>query len=255
MKFIAEPIGYFFSSQHEKYSVPCQANQIANEGTIILNPHCLYEQALEDLNGFDRIWILFWFHKNSNWKTKILPPRGNVKRGVFATRSPHRPNFIGMSPVDLVSVNGLKLTIKNHDLINGTPILDIKPYINYIDSIPAKKQGWLGELENVKKYFIEWSERAKKQKDYLNEIWNLDLENLAEARLVMNPFPYPNNRIIKKGDFYEIALKSWRMIYRVHSNSVEILEIQSGYVDALPQDHSDFPIHTEFKKIFQNNAI
>src|ERR1700760_4597145 len=95
-----DPIGYFLSEQKEKYEVPRQPGMISNEGIIRLNPHHDFEQALEGLDGFDRIWILFHFHQNTTWKPKVLPPRGEKKQGIFATRSPHRPNFIGLSCVE-----------------------------------------------------------------------------------------------------------------------------------------------------------
>ena len=133
--FSCEPIGYFHSNAQERYNLPSQPGVLdGSEGKIILNPHCHFEQALEDLKGFDRIWVVFWFHRNESWKPKVLPPRGGIKRGLFATRSPHRPNPIGISCLELKEIHGLELIVKNHDLLDGTPILDIKPYLVYADS-------------------------------------------------------------------------------------------------------------------------
>ena len=142
--FTFDPIGYFQSSAHSPYELPRQAGLVpANQGIIQLNERCQFEQALEGLEGFDLIWVVFRLHRSALWKPKVLPPRGRKKQGVFATRSPHRPNFIGMSCVKLESIHGLSLMISGHDLLDGTPILDIKPYLNYADSLVSTRQGWL----------------------------------------------------------------------------------------------------------------
>ena len=113
---------------------PRQGVYARNEGYIELFPHCNYEQALEDLGGFERIWLLFVFDRNVNWKPKVLPPYGiDRKVGTFASRSPYRPNPVGLSAVELVKIEGLKVYIRNFDLLDGTPILDIKPYIPEVD--------------------------------------------------------------------------------------------------------------------------
>lgn len=93
-----------------------------------------------------------WRHRQGlsnarGYKTMIIPPRDSELRGVFATRSPHRPNFIGMSCVKLVSVQGLDIHILDHDLLHGTPVLDIKPYLPFCDAHPTAKAGWVEELE------------------------------------------------------------------------------------------------------------
>ena len=87
---------------------------------------------------------------SSNWKAQVLPPRGpKKKRGVFATRSPHRPNPIGITPVELIRVEKRRLIVGEVDLIDGTPILDIKPYVPAIDAFPGSKAGWVDEIERA----------------------------------------------------------------------------------------------------------
>jgi tRNA-Thr(GGU) m(6)t(6)A37 methyltransferase TsaA len=108
-----------------------------------------YAQALSDLDGFDRIWVISYMHLNadSGWKPKVVPPRGpqGVKRGLFATRSPHRPNSIALSALRVTSISAADCTIHVNgiDLIDGTPVLDIKPYIGFADSFPDSRCGWL----------------------------------------------------------------------------------------------------------------
>lgn len=256
--FQANPIGYFFSSQSEKYEVPRQPNQIENKGVIILKPQCQFEQALEGLDGFDRIWIIFWFHKNRHWKPKVLPPRGDKKRGVFATRSPHHPNFIGLSCVELERIEGLRLFIKNHDLIDSTPILDIKPYLNYADSFTAQKQGWLEELSLEQKFTICWSEHVLEQLNYLQKEWQIELQEIIRTRLMIDPFPQANNRIKKKSEaLYELAYKTWRISYQMDSGLIEVLNIRSGYdeetLEGIKESKwDDVPIHRAFNTKFRN---
>ncbi|MBA3721790.1 MAG: tRNA (N6-threonylcarbamoyladenosine(37)-N6)-methyltransferase TrmO [Parachlamydiaceae bacterium] len=257
--FTADPIGFFHSSNQEKYFVPHQPEQtIENEGVIILNSGCQYEQGLEDLDGFDRIWVVFWFHQNMNWKQKVLPPRGEKKRGVFATRSPHRPNFIGISNVELQGIEGLKLYIRNHDLIDGTPILDIKPYLNYVDAIQASKQGWVGELVQKIEYKIQWSEYSINQLIYLKDHFELDLQEGIETRLKINPFPSVNNRIKFNEHHYELAYKTWRVVYLIENDQVKVLSLVSGYdVETLEGKKTsrwdDVHIHQAFLNIFNSN--
>jgi tRNA (adenine37-N6)-methyltransferase len=104
-------------------------------------------QAYRDLAGFERIWLIFTFHRSEGWKAEVRPPRGGGKRSVLATRSPHRPNAIGLSAVELVAVEEGALRVRGIDLLDGTPILDIKPYVPYADAFPDSRAGWIDELD------------------------------------------------------------------------------------------------------------
>lgn len=105
------------------------------------------ETAFRDLQGFDRIWLIFAFHRSEGWKPEVRPPRGGPKRSVLATRSPHRPNAIGLSAVELVSVEANCLRVRGVDLLDGTPILDIKPYVPYADAFATARAGWIDEID------------------------------------------------------------------------------------------------------------
>src|SRR6202000_473846 len=117
-------------------------------GTVELFPGTGVEHALEDLDGWERIWIAFVFHLNaeSAFRTKVPPPRSAKRRGVFATPSPYRPNPIGLSSVELLEVRGLTLSVRDVDMIDGSPVLDLKPYVPYADAFPNARAGWLGSL-------------------------------------------------------------------------------------------------------------
>ncbi|WP_068470897.1 tRNA (N6-threonylcarbamoyladenosine(37)-N6)-methyltransferase TrmO [Candidatus Protochlamydia phocaeensis] len=262
MMFTVDPIGYFYASQTKKYTVPRQPGLVkGNEGLIRLNPHCQFEQALEGLEGFDRIWVLFRFHLHSHWKPKVLPPRGKKKKGVFATRSPHRPNMIGLSCVELKAIEGLDLIIVNHDLINGTPILDIKPYLNYADSFQCIRQGWVDELDSQESFVIEWSPLALQQIAYLDEQGLHQLKAEIEMRLETNPFPYPNNRVKQlETGLYQLAYQTWRLYYTICGQEILIHRLASGYDEATLAGRKeskwpDVPIHQAFCRHFPlNNA-
>ena len=103
--------------------------------------------AWRDLAGFERIWLLFAFHRSEGWKAEVRPPRGGGKRSVLATRSPHRPNAIGLSAVELVAVEAGSLRVRGVDLLDGTPILDIKPYVPYADAFPQARAGWIDAID------------------------------------------------------------------------------------------------------------
>jgi len=250
---VIEPIGFFQAIEKERYAVGRQAGIIqGNEGVILLNTQSNYKQALGDLSGFSRIWVIYRFHRNHHWKPKVLPPRGEKKRGVFATRSPHRPNFIGLSCVELIKVEDLKLYIKNHDLLDGTPVLDIKPYLVYADSFPDAKQGWLEELESGKEWSVEWSCVAERQVEYLEKEWQVLIKANVMPRLEVNPYPSRSNRIREVGDGesdgdgkYEIAYKSWRVIYRLSGEQVVVKEVSSGYSESERGLHAE---HEAFHK-------
>ena len=103
--------------------------------------------AFRDLVGFERVWLLFAFHRSEGWKAEVRPPRGGGKRSVLATRSPHRPNPIGLSAVEIVSVETAALTVRGIDLLDGTPILDIKPYVPYADAFENSRAGWIDQID------------------------------------------------------------------------------------------------------------
>ena len=103
--------------------------------------------AFRDLAGFERIWLVFVFHRSEGWKAEVRPPRGGGKRSVLATRSPHRPNAIGLSAVELVAVEEHALRVRGVDLLDGTPILDVKPYVPYADAFPGSRAGWIDGID------------------------------------------------------------------------------------------------------------
>jgi tRNA (adenine37-N6)-methyltransferase len=139
------PIGVVRSPYRYVHDAPRQAGLgRADEARIVLRRGL--QNCVKDLAGFERIWVLFVFSYARGWRQQVVPPRDTVKRGVLATRAPHRPNPIGMSSVRLVGVRGLVLTVSGHDLLDGTPVLDVKPYLPYCDAHPGARAGWVDSL-------------------------------------------------------------------------------------------------------------
>jgi tRNA-Thr(GGU) m(6)t(6)A37 methyltransferase TsaA len=202
------------------------------QGTLQLFPHLGYEHALEDLASFRFIWVLFWFHKNQHFRRKVLPPRSDRRRGVFATRSPYRPNPIGLSAVELLGIEGLTLRVQNLDILDGTPILDLKPYIPYTDSIPGADNGWLDEPERPAdpkpQYQISFAPRARAQLEFL-ESRGVSLAPAIEEVLRLGPTPHPYRRIKPNGDGFVLAYKAWRIDFSAQHLAIEVLGLRSGY--------------------------
>jgi tRNA-Thr(GGU) m(6)t(6)A37 methyltransferase TsaA len=139
------PIGWIRSPFTVHEGTPRQPGTgTCADGEIRLRPGL--QNALKDLAGFSHVWVIFQFHVSRGWNSQVVPPRDVRKRGLFATRAPHRPNPIGMSVVRLLQVQGLTLRIRGLDMLDGTPVLDIKPYVPYADSIPSASSGWLATL-------------------------------------------------------------------------------------------------------------
>lgn len=235
-----EPIGFVHSPFRDKVSAPRQpAAALEITGRIELLPGRNYEHAIEDLGDWEYLWVIFWFHLNEGWRPKVLPPRSTRRRGVLSTRSPHRPNPIGMSVVKLEAVAGLVLHIRNVDMIDGTPVLDIKPYVPYSDAIPNAGTGWLGNLPSGPDgmtpkdpepgFHVTWSELASAQASWLEECHEVKLREDVTRLLSLGPQPHPYRRIKREGDSLRLAMKDWRIQFRVEGRDVTVLTIRTGY--------------------------
>lgn len=136
------PIGFVRSPLKTAVGSPLQPRAAAGvQGTIELDPELA--PALQDLAGFSRVWVLYWFHRATPAKLVIKPYRDDHEHGLFATRVPARPNPIGLSTVALLGVNGATLTVGDLDILDGTPVLDVKPYVPEYDAYPSERSGWL----------------------------------------------------------------------------------------------------------------
>lgn len=158
------PIGFVHSCYPDKFGTPRQPG-LAKEARAFLklNPQVQPEFSLIGLTDFSHLWVIFLFHKNNSTRfhAKIHPPRLKGETiGVFASRSPHRPNPIGLSLVEIVSVENNGIWVKGVDFIEGTPILDIKPYLVHVESQPLAQSGWSERLETPH-FDIIWSTESR----------------------------------------------------------------------------------------------
>ena len=143
-KIVYQPIGTIHSPFQTIQGMPIQpAGAKGVQGTVEINPE--YVDGLQDLEGFSHIILIYHFHLARGYLLKVKPFMDENLRGVFATRAPKRPNPIGISVVKLVRVEGTILHIEDIDIVDGTPLLDIKPYIPEFDVHGAERIGWLSK--------------------------------------------------------------------------------------------------------------
>lgn len=136
------PIGVIHSQFREPSGTPIQP-AMANGAPGQVVVHDEFTPGLSDLAGFERIWLVYWFHRAPPPRLMVVPYRDNVERGLFATRAPCRPNPVGISVVRLEHVRGNTLEVLDVDILDGTPLLDIKPYVPRFDCIKPSASGWL----------------------------------------------------------------------------------------------------------------
>ncbi|HQF23261.1 MAG TPA: tRNA (N6-threonylcarbamoyladenosine(37)-N6)-methyltransferase TrmO [Polyangiaceae bacterium] len=145
-RLVMQPIGIIRTPFLEQKGTPIQPSESGSTlGVVHVDPP--YREALADLDGFERIWLLFCFDPSKPWQPRVVPYRDVMPRGLFATRAPSRPNAIGLSVVKLLSVSHDQLEVQGVDMLDGTPILDIKPYVPEFDAFPQSRAGWLDESQ------------------------------------------------------------------------------------------------------------
>lgn len=139
---ISKPIGTIHSPFAQPQGAPIQPPAAANvPGTVVIFPE--YQEGLQDLDGFSHLFLIYHFHLSNPYNLKVKPFLDDRPRGVFATRAPARPNPIGLSVVRLEKVEGNTLFVLDVDVVDGTPLLDIKPYVSAFDTRVETRDGWL----------------------------------------------------------------------------------------------------------------
>lgn len=183
-------IGVMHSPFREKFGIPRQPNLVQVESYIEMRAPYNTLSAFEGMEQFSHLWLLWQFHENkaqAHFKPQVRPPRlgGNEKIGVFATRSMYRPAPIGLSVVQFQRVeyqhNVLRVYVTGSDLLNGTPIVDIKPYITYSDAIPNAQSGYAVDAPIQKQ--VVWEDETYKKS------LSLPLINELEQVLALDPRP------------------------------------------------------------------
>ena len=152
MDYTIHPIAYIHTDFTDKFGIPRQSGLVPElTARIVFEPEYRDPNALLGIEGYDRLWLIWQFSTvaaeyaaGRSWRPTVRPPRlgGNTRRGVFATRSPYRPNALGLSCVELAGVENGELIVRGADLLDGTPIFDIKPYLPYVDAHPEARGGF-----------------------------------------------------------------------------------------------------------------
>ncbi len=224
-ELLLKPIAYIKTDLPEKFGVPRQSGLAPDlKGRIVFEPEYRDNNALRELDRYTHLWLIWGFSENrkkESWEPTVRPPRlgGNTRVGVFASRSPYRPNPIGLTVVKLEGVEktadkGNVIIVSGTDMTDNTPIYDIKPYLPYVDSIPdasdgfalADKEGGL-EVSFMKKAALLLSEEDKR---------------VLEQLLAQDPRPQyqnENNRI------YVMRFKNYEVSFTVEDKTVTVLNV------------------------------
>lgn len=230
MIFEFEQIGIIHSPFKEKFGIPRQSGLVPEvSATLDLLPPYNRPEVVAGLDGYSHIWIQFVFHgvQRGHWKARVRPPRlgGNRRVGVFASRSPFRPNPLGLSVVKLESVEatarGVSLQLAGIDLLDGTPVLDIKPYVAYADSIGDARCGFAQTKPDVrlKIVFTALAERQLERRDDGSA-----MRRLITALLETDPRPAYSSETQTDRE-YGIHLHDFDLRWRVREQTAEVLEL------------------------------
>ena len=246
-----EPIGFVRSPMATKVEAGRQPRAAPDTtARIELLPGRNFEHALEDLARWELIWVIFWFHHNTGWRPKVLPPRSTTgRKGVFATRSPHRPNPLGLSVVRLERIDGLTLHIRDADMLDGTPVLDLKPYIAYADAHPDAGTGWLESVDPVPAYVVQLDALAAEQIEWIETHTGLAIGERIRSTLALGPEPHPYRRIRRMESDMRLAVKEWRVRFTVAGRDIRVTRLESGFrasqlaasdLDEVRRTHKEF---------------
>lgn len=227
-------IGIMKSPYKEKFGIPRQPNLVEVESYIEMQAPYNDLLAFEGIEEFSHLWLLWQFHDNKNqenskFRPQVRPPRlgGNQKIGVFATRSMYRPSPIGLSVVKLKEVKKVGKTVRIYvtgsDLLDGTPIVDIKPYIHYSDAVMEAQSGYAQE-EPQRKTVI-WSDEAEQQKQQLLENGKISVQTIQELEQVLSLDPRPAYQEDPER-IYGMHFADFNIKFIVNETSVLIVEIE-----------------------------
>lgn len=211
-------IAHIETAYKSKFGVPRQAGLVAGEARVVFEPEYRVAEAVRGLEEFDYVWLIWQFHlaEREKWSPTVRPPRlgGNKRVGVFATRSPFRPNPIGLSSVRLLRIEaGPVLVVAGADLVDGTPIYDIKPYIAYADSHPDARCGFAQEAPKTLEVVDDHGLLLQLPEDKRKEL----VESLR-----LDPRPHYQHDPQR---LYTMPYDRWEVLFRVTDGTVEIHDI------------------------------
>lgn len=219
-----KPIGYIQNSLPEKFGVPRQSGVIPEFiGTIVLTPEYRNPDALRGLSDFSHIWLIWQFSEvkeNAEFSPTVRPPRlgGNERMGVFATRSPFRPNRLGLTVAKIEEINedDCTITVSGIDMMNGTPIFDIKPYIPYADCIPEATSGFTNNLPS-KTLSVAFDESVKTS--------GLTENDILELTAILSHDPRPAYQDDPER-IYGMSFKNKNVSFKIKDELLTVVEIK-----------------------------
>ncbi len=219
-----EIIGYIHTDYKEKFGIPRQSGFVhENASYIEFEPKYRQKEAFRGLSEFSHIWVLWGFSKvmDSAWSATVKPPKlgGNKRMGVFATRSPFRPNHIGLSSVKLLNIeytesNGPVLFVSGTDMLDGTPVYDIKPYLPYTDCHTDATGGWTNQLKDTPLYV--------KCPDELLSLLPEEKRQPMLDMLAADPRPGYQNDPLRR---YGILYAGYDVRFQIDGDTLEVVEI------------------------------
>lgn len=231
------PVGYIESCYKEKFGIPRQPGLVLSPATIKIDSFYANDEAFRELENFSHIWVIFIFHKaiSEEWKPTVRPPRlgGNKRIGVFASRSMFRPNPVGLSVVELKSIerkdNTIVLNIVGGDFLDATPVIDIKPYLPYADAIVNAKAGYAATKPEVRFNVVFSNEAITQIKQY--EVIYPQLKLLITDILQLDPRPAYQDKQ-QKND-YSMKLYDFDLKWKIENDEVVVtaLELLSNSID------------------------
>jgi tRNA-Thr(GGU) m(6)t(6)A37 methyltransferase TsaA len=235
MSFTVEPIGVIHSPYQQKFAVPRQPGLVtAATAEIHLQGDFAHADSVRGLIEFSHIWVLFIFHQTvaAGWQPLVRPPRlgGNTRKGVFASRATYRPNGIGMSVVELESVqadeHGVIIRVRGADWVNGTPVIDIKPYLPYAESIPTA-QGGFADARPYSALITVFEATAEQQLQQLEP-------HYPELRLlisqVLNQDPRPAyKQAAHQQKVYGMSLYDLNIKWQVINNENHVIQVSKDF--------------------------
>lgn len=225
--FTLTPIGYVESDYPDKFGIPRQPGLApAADANLVLTPPFDDPLTVRGLEAFSHLWISFIFHQSpTRWTPLVRPPRlgGNRKVGVFASRSTHRPNRQGLSLVELVSIDlreGVRLKLKGADLVSGTPVVDIKPYLPWAEALPDARSGFAPEAPAL--LTVTFTPQALKS--LVGRPDSTALHTLIEQVLAQDPRPaYQRDHATPR--LYGVRLRDVDVKFRPLQNDATTLEV------------------------------
>ncbi|NDV92783.1 tRNA (N6-threonylcarbamoyladenosine(37)-N6)-methyltransferase TrmO [Alteromonas sp. 345S023] len=226
------PIGHITSPFKQKFAIPRQPNLANASGQVVLSADFTDMSVFKGLEGFSHVWLLFLFHENAQrgWKPTVKAPRlgGNATMGVFASRSTHRPNGIGMSVVEnkgvSETVEGIVLNVNGVDLLDGTPIIDIKPYLPYADCISTATDN-LANYAPIPAREVKISEHVKAQLHQAS-LRHQDLPELIVSVLRQDARPAYKHKLNDDPKTYWVTLYNYDIGFCVSDATVIVTEMK-----------------------------